>query len=102
MWFNRGVHSVGAKQWKEWVAENDAVILDVREPHEWRQGTLERATKIRLSDLPGKLDQLDTDTAILVICRSGARSGRAAGYLAGQGFATVGNLSGGLRALGMA
>lgn len=102
MWFNKRVHSVTSKEWKSWVDEHNAVILDVREPHEWRQGTLERATKIRLNDLPGKLDQLDTDTAILVICRSGARSGRAAGYLAGQGFATVGNLSGGLRALGLA
>ncbi len=102
MWFKKGVHSVGSQEWKSWVEEHGALILDVREPHEWKQGTLERATKIRLNDLPERLDQLDPDTAILVICRTGARSGRAAGFLAGSGFTNVGNLTGGLRALGMA
>lgn len=102
MWFNKGVDSVSARTWESWVRDNDAVVLDVREPNEWRNGTLDGATKIRLSMLPQGLDRLDRDRAILVICRTGARSGRAAGFLAGNGYAPVGNLSGGLRALGLA
>lgn len=102
MWFNKGVDSVSANTWETWVQENDAVVLDVREPAEWRNGTLDGATKIRLSLLPESLDRLDRDRAVLVICRTGARSGRAAGFLAGNGYAPVGNLTGGLRALGLA
>ena len=102
MWFDKGVERVRAREWKSWVEANDAVVVDVREPHEWAQGTLDGAMEIRLTDLPGALSRLDPHRATLVICRSGNRSGRAAKFLAGNGFQTVGNLSGGLRALGLA
>ena len=102
MWFDNGVERVRAREWQSWVEGNDAVVVDVREPHEWAQGTLDGALEIRLADLPGALRQLDPQRATLVICRSGNRSGRAARFLTANGFRTVGNLSGGLRALGMA
>lgn len=101
MLFKR-IPQVPAPDWQTWVTENDAVILDVREPVEWARGTLEGAHKIQLAMLPSALDSLDTNRSILVVCRSGNRSQHAAKFLLAQGFENVANLTGGLRALGMA
>jgi rhodanese-related sulfurtransferase len=101
MLFTR-IPQVSAPEWKTWVDDNDAVILDVREPMEWAQGTLEGSRKIQLAMLPSALESLDANTPILVVCRSGNRSQHAAKFLKAQGFENVANLTGGLRALGMA
>ncbi|MDH3250857.1 MAG: rhodanese-like domain-containing protein [Acidimicrobiia bacterium] len=101
MLFKR-IHQVPAPEWKTWVEDNDAVIVDVREPMEWAQGALEGSKKIQLALLPSALDSLDTNRSILVVCRSGNRSQHAAKFLMAQGFENVANLTGGLRALGMA
>jgi rhodanese-related sulfurtransferase len=96
------VHLVPARDWETWSATNDAVIIDVREPFEWAMGTLPDSTLIRLGSLPDELDELHRDRAILLVCRSGNRSGVAAEYLVRRGFGTVANLTGGLVDLGMA
>ena len=101
MLFKR-IPQVAAPEWKTWVEDNDAVILDVREPMEWAQGTLEGSKRVQLASLPSALGSLDTDRPILVVCRSGNRSQHAAKFLMAQGFENVANLTGGLRALGMA
>ena len=101
MLFTR-VPQVRAPDWKSWVEENDALVLDVREPMEWAQGALEGSKKIKMVDRPAAVETLDTTRPILVVCRSGNRSQHVAKWLMGQGFQTVANLTGGLRALGMA
>jgi len=78
------------------------VIIDVREPFEWAMGTLPDSVLIKLGSLPDKLDELEGDRAILLVCRSGNRSGVAAEYLVRRGFGVVANLTGGLVDLGMA
>lgn len=101
MFFKR-IPQVPAQEWETWVSDNDAVVIDVREPHEWAQGTLRGAKKIQLTQLPTALGRLDNQQAVLLVCRSGNRSQHAARFLADQGFATVANLRGGMRALGLA
>ncbi len=101
MLFKR-VPQVHAPDWESWVDENDALVLDVREPMEWAQGSLDGSKKIKMVDLPSAVATLDTTRPILVVCRSGNRSQHAAKYLMAQGFENVANLTGGLRALGMA
>lgn len=101
MLFTR-IPQVPAREWKTWVEDNDAVILDVREPMEWARGTLDGSKRIQLAMLPSALGSLDTNTSILVVCRSGNRSQHAARWLKAQGFENVANLTGGLHALGMA
>ncbi len=101
MFFKR-VPQVPAREWETWVQENDAVVLDVREPNEWAMGSLNGSQKVQLARLPSALGSLDTGRPILVVCRSGSRSQHAARFLADQGFESVANLTGGLRALGMA
>ena len=101
MFFKR-IPQVPAREWETWVSDNDAVVIDVREPHEWAQGTLRGAKKSQLTQLPTALGRLDNQQAILLVCRSGNRSQHAARFLSDQGFANVANLSGGMRALGLA
>lgn len=71
-------------------------IVDVREPMELRGGTLPGAVNIPLGDLPARCRELDPSQRVLLLCRSGNRSGQAARWLAQQGFVDVVNLSGGM------
>jgi rhodanese-related sulfurtransferase len=96
------VEQIAAIRGREWAAENGALIIDVREPHEWAMGTLPGAELIRLNDLPGRLSELDRDQAALIVCRTGNRSNAAAAFMARNGFGRVANLRGGLFALGLA
>ena len=73
----------------------DAAILDVREDYEWVAGHAEGAVHIPLDQLPGRLDDLDPDQDLYVICRTGGRSFRAAQWLVGQGYSAV-NVAGGM------
>jgi rhodanese-related sulfurtransferase len=93
---------VPARDWQTWSTANDAVITDVREPFEWAMETLPNSVLIKLGTLPDNLDDFDRDRAILLVCRSGNRSGVAAEYLIRRGFGIVANLTGGLVDLGMA
>ena len=96
------IEHVPARQWESWRDRNDAIIIDVREPHEWQMGTLPGAKTIPLASLPAHLDELDRDTPILVVCATGARSTTAAAWLTAMGFHKPASLAGGLVALGMA
>ena len=93
---------VEARDWQVWSQDHDAVIIDVREPFEWAMGTLPGAELIGLGSLFTRIDELDPNRPILFICRTGNRSGVAAGLLVQRGFKVVANLTGGLVALGLA
>jgi rhodanese-related sulfurtransferase len=47
------------------------------------------------------MGELDTDQALLVVCRSGGRSQQVALYLTMNGFNKVANMIGGMKALGL-
>ncbi len=96
-----GFEEVDAVNWEEWATANDAVLLDVREPKEWELGTLPGALRISVGQIVEQQQTLDPARATLVICRSGARSARVASYLTANGFSTVANMVGGMKALGM-
>jgi hydroxyacylglutathione hydrolase len=74
-------------------------LVDVREPREVMSGTLPGAVNIPLGELPNRVAELDPSRRVVVLCRSGNRSGHAGRWLAGRGFADVVNLSGGMLAL---
>ncbi|ASK62908.1 rhodanese-like domain-containing protein [Virgibacillus phasianinus] len=75
--------------------ENSIVIIDVREVEEVAQGMIEDAKHIPLQEIPNSIDELSKDKHYVLVCRSGARSMRAATYLDEQGF-KVSNLAGGM------
>lgn len=77
----------------------DLHFYDVREEHEYEEDNL-GAVLIPLGELPDHLDELEAlkDEEIIIHCRSGARSGKAARYLESQGFSNVRNVTGGILA----
>lgn len=68
-------------------------IIDVREPDEYAQGHVNGSVNIPLGQLPNKVSdiksQTDTDTQVILYCRSGGRAGRAKTFLQQQGIANV-------------
>ena len=72
------------------------LLIDVREPFEWEMGHLEGATLIPMSQLAREAAGLDHDASVVVYCRTGSRSGRAAEFLRASGFRSVLNLEGGI------
>ncbi len=76
----------------------DAILLDVREPHEAVLGTIEGAVMIPASQLEARMHELDSARRYVVACRVGAKSVWAAGRLRDAGFGRVAHLRGGLLA----
>ncbi len=76
---------------------SDAVILDVREDYEWEAGHVDGAVHIPLDQLPARLEELDPDTDLNVICRTGGRSFRATTWLNENGYSAF-NVVGGMGA----
>ena len=73
-------------------------LLDVREPWEVALAAIPGSLGIPMDEIPGRLEELRTVGEIIVMCHSGGRSRRIAGFLASRGFAQVGNLEGGITA----
>jgi hydroxyacylglutathione hydrolase len=77
----------------------DAVLIDVREPHEWAEGHAPGAVLAPLADLAagGSLPKAAQGRPIVAICRSGKRSLEAAALLSARGTDAV-DVIGGMRA----
>jgi thioredoxin len=78
--------------------KTDVILVDVRTPEEFNQSHLAKAINIDINaeTWAEALKKLDKTKTILVYCKSGGRSARAADDLAAQGFSTVYNLEGGI------
>ena len=75
-----------------------ALLIDVREPAEWNQGHAPQATLIPLGSVPNRLTDIPRDRDVLLICRSGNRSGSAQRQLQQLGYQRVFNVTGGMNA----
>jgi len=80
------------------AGQPDLVLLDVREPHEYEIARIDGARLIPLSELPGRLRELDGRAEIVTHCHHGVRSLQALALLKGAGFANVRSLQGGIDA----
>lgn len=76
---------------------DDVYILDVREPNEYEIANL-GGHLIPLSELPGRVGELDPYKEIVVHCKSGIRSAKAVQFLQKAGFTKTRNLAGGIDA----
>lgn len=76
------------------------VILDVRTPQEFQSGHIKGAINIDFyaPDFPQKLDKLDKGKVYVVYCRSGNRSAKTVALMKTQGFQTVYEIRGGVKA----
>ncbi len=74
-----------------------ALIIDVRESSEFAGGHIPRAKHISLGQLIHRLTEVPKDKTVVVVCRSGSRSQKAATLLAEAGYRNVYNMSGGMQ-----
>jgi molybdopterin/thiamine biosynthesis adenylyltransferase/rhodanese-related sulfurtransferase len=79
-------------------ALRDAMLLDVREPHEAVLGSIDGAITIPASELEARMSELDSATRYVVACRVGAKSHWAVRRLREAGFSRLVHLRGGLLA----
>lgn len=95
-----GISSIPIAQAIQLVNRQSGIIVDVREPDEFKSGHIPRAINVPLSTLKSRVNELEKykDKPVIVCCRSGQRSAQAAVSLRKQGFNTVHNLSGGFSA----
>ncbi len=96
---NAQVQNINQTDFKKLQADKNTVIIDVRTPGEIKEGYIKGTSKfIDISDpqFEQKINALDKSKNYIMVCRSGARSGRAAQLMAGKGFKKVYNLSGGV------
>jgi rhodanese-related sulfurtransferase len=83
---------------KRFCEPNPPVVLDVREDNERAAASLPGTLHIRLRELPGKIDRLDSSAEIVVHCHHGMRSMQAVQFLRQNGFPHARNLTGGIAA----
>ena len=76
------------------LVENDAFIIDAREPGEFERGHLKTAVNIPLSQFRDRLSEIPKDQPVYVHCRSGQRSYNMVMALQNLGFTNVFNISG--------
>jgi sulfur-carrier protein adenylyltransferase/sulfurtransferase len=79
-------------------AKEDFFLLDVREPNEYKIGKIPGSTLIPLGEVPKRVSEIPRDKEIIVHCKMGGRSAKAAAFLRQQGYTRVKNLKGGILA----
>lgn len=93
----RSAERITAQQAAALIEQGQAVLVDVREPAEWKQtGVAAPAELLAKSDFDGArrawapfLERHGKDKTLLLICRSGRRSGIVADALAAEGYKTL-------------
>jgi len=88
---------ISAVELKQRLDRGDALrIVDVREPNEFQINRIPGSQLIPLGEIPRRHAELDSDEEIVVMCKMGGRSAKAADYLRSVGFKRVLNLKGGI------
>lgn len=95
----RGVKEVDSAAALQLINHKNAIVLDVREQGEYDSGHILNSKLIPLGKLKGRMGELEKhrEHPIVVVCRSGNRSGTACFILGKQGFSQAYNLSGGVQ-----
>jgi SulP family sulfate permease len=84
--------------WGALHSEPVPVLIDVREASEFRRGRIIQARNIPFIDLLENPEGLPQDHPVVLVCRTGWRSARAANTLSNRGFQNLRVLQGGMLA----
>lgn len=89
---------ISAKDVQKDLGQGQALnLIDVREVDEVEAGHIPGTLHIPLGLLEFRMNELSKNESYIIVCRSGARSGRATQFLESQGF-DVANMVGGMLA----
>jgi len=92
------MRELGAQELNAYLdaANEQPLLLDVREPWEYDIARLEGAELIPMRTIPHKIPDFDPDRETVVICHHGIRSRQVCRFLESQGFSNLINLRGGV------
>ena len=93
-----GSREIGAKDAVRMINDENAIILDIREPGDYKTGHIINAKNIPASRLSEDADNVivDKDRPVIVYCKSGLNSQSACGKLRDAGYTRVYCLKNGL------
>jgi rhodanese-related sulfurtransferase len=74
------------------------LLLDVREPHEFRYCRIEGSVNMPMNQVFSGHASLDPQRETVVICHHGMRSAQVASFLISHGYSNIANLTGGVAA----
>ena len=92
----RGGRSVSPQGLSLMVNNHQAVVVDVRDPAEFRQGHITGSRNIPYARLMEQMGELPVDKALIIVCNLGQVAGSAARQLKAKGLNNVYKLEGGL------
>jgi hydroxyacylglutathione hydrolase/adenylyltransferase/sulfurtransferase len=81
----------------ELLDRGEAVLVDVREPHEWDAGRIPGARHVQLEHLASQADSIPRDTRVIFQCRLGVRSAMATKAFRASGYDAL-SMAGGIQA----
>lgn len=95
-----GVLVANPDTFEQTMTEPEVQILDVRTEGEYAEGHIQNAKNIDVlqDDFKEKVATLDKNKPVMVYCKMGGRSAKAAGILKEMGFTTIVDLEGGYTA----
>ena len=76
--------------------EKDYILLDVRTDAEYKEGHINGAINIPLSNIKDEINKFEKTEKILLYCQSGLRSKKGAKILESLGYKEIYNLTGGI------
>lgn len=97
--FSRGAgKEIGTLLAVQLINYKDALVLDVREESEYDAGHIPNSKHIPADKIKDRIEEIEKfkDKPVVVIYRSGVRSGAASATLQSNGFLHIHNLSGGI------
>ena len=98
----KGVVNITPEQLRDYMkahSEKDFVLIDVRQPEEYRAQHIPGAKLVPLMELEARIDEVEgaPEANKIFLCRSGGRSARAAGFFGeARGLANTFNVVGGM------
>lgn len=96
---NAPIEKLNAADFHHAIQDEGVQLIDVRTPQEFSQGKIAHAVNLDFFDreaLLAGLEKLDKSVPVYIYCRSGQRSGKAAGMMKRLGFSKVYDLRGGI------
>lgn len=88
------INQITVGELRKRIVEEDAFIIDVREPAEYQRGHIKGAVNIPMSQFRGRLDEIPKDRPVYCHCRIGQRSYNVVRALNQLGFDNAVNIGG--------
>jgi len=92
------IQDLNPKEFKDYLADNEVTLVDVREQWEFDICQIKGAILIPLGEIAKSYVNLNKDSKIALYCHSGIRSMHVADFLLSKGFQSLVNLQGGIDA----